>query len=328
MSWNESQHPRTADGEFTSGSGTAAGKKTPSAADKHRAKIEQYRQLARDHKNNPALKDHYERKAAELQKKLAKSPAAPRAAAAAKPKPQPAQTPKPEHEKQVSAPTEQVTPDAQARHAKDLVLGYRRNVFDEKGIQFKGAVAKAFGLPLEQDADRAARLMQAHEKTKAYRDPKKKELKGAREIVAKHLALGAEKHVETVKAVARASQAAHEEEHVTVYRGITGVQAKALIEAHRSGRPLEVKVDTTSSFTDDHEIATSFAKNGSTRRVESPHAVVIKVTVPRSSIVASHRALPELRAEREVVLASHGAFTVNPEHFQIIKGDDGSVAVP
>lgn len=204
--------------------------------------------------------------------------------------------------------------------AHDLIMGFRGDVFHPKGLEFKGAVAKAFKVDAAQDADRLARLVQAHEKRQPYRDPKKANLSGAREHVAERLEAGSS-HVATVAAIARVSQSKYEDSHVTVFRGITGKQAQEIIEAHkRGGGPVNIRTDTTSSFTEDHGIAQKFAREGSTRLKASPHAVVVKMRVPRESIVASHRAFRELESEKEVVIASHGGHSIDLADIQIIAG--------
>lgn len=206
-----------------------------------------------------------------------------------------------------------------AKKSKELLLGFRQNVFHDKGIEFKGAVGKAFGVPAQNDAGRISRLMQEHERKKGglVRDQKKSSAEGSVDVVGRRLAAG-EAHVSTVAAMAKVSQGHYLEDRVTVFRGITGKQAEEIIAAKKSGQPVNIKTDTTSSFTESHGIASQFATHGPSRKVRSAHAVVIKVTVPRSSIVASHRAFKELAKEMEVVIASHGGHSIDPNDIQVL----------
>lgn len=99
----------------------------------------------------------------------------------------------------------------------------------------------------------------------------------------------------SVRAMAEASQAHYQEGHVTLYRGLRNAR-------DNGDGTVSFATDALSSFTSDPKVARKFAKAGGR---------VVAVQVPRSAIVASHLAVPELdaRGEREVVVASRGAFT-------------------
>lgn len=203
--------------------------------------------------------------------------------------------------------------------ANSLVSGFVSNVFHPKAIELKGAVAQVFGVPVKQDVDRIAKAAQANEKKKApaFQNKSIASIEGARRATERRLEVGA-KHSDTVRAMAKASQDHYPADHVVLYRGVTGKQAEAIIAARKSGKPVNLKVDTASSFTDSHAVAKSFAKYGPNRTNASQHAVVLKVTVPRSSIVASHLAFKKLSKEREVIVASHGGFDVSPENITVL----------
>lgn len=106
---------------------------------------------------------------------------------------------------------------------------------------------------------------------------------------------GAE-YASTAKAIADASQAMYDEEMVTLYRGVQLPERPTPGEAN-------LKVDHLTCFSESPHVASRFAKHK-----EAKHGAVYKVTVPRSSIAASYRAVPDMDeiGEQEVVVVTHG----------------------
>ena len=90
-----------------------------------------------------------------------------------------------------------------------------------------------------------------------------------------------------VRAMATEAQSFYPEDApVTLYRGVTGEQARRV----KAGEPLDV--GCVSSWTDNLSVAKGFAEVGEfgvTRGGKAKPGVVVAVQVPRSSILASHR---------------------------------------
>lgn len=209
------------------------------------------------------------------------------------------------------------TPEHHKR-ATEFVNGWKKNVFHPTAIAYRSAAAEAFGTPVENDAKRLARQHYEHDR-KLVKGPNEglSSMKKSTAEVDKHIARGRQ-HKEIAETIAHASQKAHEGDgdHVTLYRGITGPQAREIMDAKAASRPVNIKVDTLASFTDDHSIAKQFAEHGSQGKKKND-GVVIKVQVPRHAIAASHRAYPQLAKEREVVVASHGGFSVDHANIEV-----------
>jgi hypothetical protein len=128
----------------------------------------------------------------------------------------------------------------------------------------------------------------------------------------------------SARAITRVSQQAYAgQTHVEVFRGVSGAQAKAIKEAiARGDKTIKISVDNASSFTDDHRIATQFAKGtgGSYKGTDTSHGgAVLKLKAPVSSILASHKAFPQQfdKKEKEVVIASHGVIEIDVSDIEL-----------
>lgn len=181
--------------------------------------------------------------------------------------------------------------------SKRLVSEWVNAVAPKQSLPFRGAMAKAAGLDISRDVSRMA----ANEAKIGLDDEKSLTAK-----FSKYADSGAKdvKSVKAVKAMAQLSQSSYKEEQVTLYRGVGSTQAKELHAQLGAGKA-SLSMDNISSFTDDIKTARNFAMKGK--------GMVIKVTVPRSSIVLSHRAFSELSKEREVVIATRGGMALRSE---------------
>ena len=122
----------------------------------------------------------------------------------------------------------------------------------------------------------------------------------------------AHSNAKVVAQVAHASQHAHEET-TTLYRGIRDSQGDALREAiARGDKSIRVRLDHISSFTEDHVQAGGHANYD--------WGLVIRVQVPRSSIVASHRVVPMMG--KEVVIATKGEIEINAKDCFVVDTHD------
>jgi hypothetical protein len=174
---------------------------------------------------------------------------------------------------------------------KDLARGaikdWASSSVAEQAVILRGAVmGKIAGHSLDVEVDHILRA----DKGKAYHS-------GDADRVRELLNRGASdpQMVKTAHALAAVSQSMHGKEMVTLYRGIGDKTAGGL---RASG---SLRTGALVSWTDDINVAHSFGQ----------HTVV--ATVPRSSIVASHRALAGngglLKNEKEVIIATHGQMT-------------------
>lgn len=100
---------------------------------------------------------------------------------------------------------------------------------------------------------------------------------------------------------------------VTAYRGIRGKLAKELLEALEENRPAEITTRDITSFTADRSIAEKFAR----RVVGAGPRIIIRVKIPRESIVASYETEPLFEFEKEII-ANVPKLTVQPKEIEIV----------
>jgi predicted ABC-type ATPase/predicted double-glycine peptidase len=93
---------------------------------------------------------------------------------------------------------------------------------------------------------------------------------------------------------------------MTLYRGIGGKQADQIREYMKAnpGKDVPFATDSASSFSEDEPSARAFGRGG----------FVMKIEVPRASVLLSYRAFkaPEITADKEVVIHTAGGFYVKP----------------
>lgn len=112
-----------------------------------------------------------------------------------------------------------------------------------------------------------------------------------------------------VKALAVVSQAMYDEDTVTLYRGVTGDQAKEVLASKSD--VIDVDVGVLSSFTESSAVAWAFA----TKRGQTTGAI-FEMKVPRASIVMSYRVPfapgePSMSpTEKEVIVMTRGMLRV------------------
>jgi hypothetical protein len=189
-----------------------------------------------------------------------------------------------------------------ARHARRMVEGWRDNVYTDPGLEFRAALAHHFGYDVSKDWQRlAGRIKKANEL-----EDDKAALRHARKVSTR---AKAEDKVKAAIGVVSASQAAHQDsESVTLYRGIWGKYAEQIRDAAARGETVQLQSDTLASYTESHATAHSFAK-----MFRGSFGLVIRVTVPRQAIAMSHRVLPALRKQQEVVVRTTGTVAVDPK---------------
>ncbi|MFZ5440475.1 MAG: anti-CBASS protein Acb1 family protein [Myxococcota bacterium] len=179
--------------------------------------------------------------------------------------------------------------------AERLIEGWQDDSSRGEAIAFKAAVARELGIDPAKDLERTKSFLKASG------------VSNAEEHVAKQVAKSEDKKVRaTVRAIAQASQAAHEGDTVKLYRGVNGKQAEELraFMAANPGAPVPFNTDSMASFTE----------SASTARVFGHGGFIVEVDVPRSSIVLSHRASKSLSkfGDSEVVIATLGRFNIDP----------------
>lgn len=174
--------------------------------------------------------------------------------------------------------------DADTKLARRAISDWAASSIDKHAVQLRGAVA----LDIEREADHIKAAGSNY----------------SREDILLQLRRGRDDPAQkrAVKAMAAISQSMHDDEMVTVYRGIKERQAKTI-----SPQATEVSTGSLVSFSEKAEVAAKFA---------GYNGIVIKTQVPRSAIAVSHRAFEAkekdydsgslLRGEWEVILHSKG----------------------
>ncbi len=185
--------------------------------------------------------------------------------------------------------------------AERLVKGWEEDKLTATGFEFHAAVAASAGLDPAQAVERTKQvLVKEHGHTEAQ----------AAKVVERAVAAARDKDTQaTVRAVAAASQAAYEGDTVTLYRGVTGAQADAVRAQLESGADVDFGTDAVTSFTDDEAVARSFATNG----------MVVRVQVPKESIVLSHKVVGggksrEIALDKEVIAVTKGGLKVSRDN--------------
>lgn len=191
--------------------------------------------------------------------------------------------------------------------ASTNIDGWRSSSINNTSLAMRGAALVAlhgsdaeYGHALEREAQDVARAGRSG---------------GA---AAAHQVLSApEPHqVDTFRAVATVSQAAHPEESIVVHRGVYGAQAKQIKEQIASGaQEIELGTGTLSSFTEEHKVADRFARD------HGLHGVVLSIRIPTSSIAISHRAFSEelYTGEKEIIVATRGSVRVPRAGVQVVR---------
>jgi hypothetical protein len=219
----------------------------------------------------------------------APAPAAPRPAAPAAAPSRPAAAPSgPPTRENFTAGISGAGGDAEFAH--DMTTDWVRDVHETNALAMGMTAARVFGVDY---ASTEARLRGSRQQGSLTHEER---LAKARRVAADPAAES------TVRAIAAVSQAAHPADAdgmVTLYRGVGNARDNG-DGTHTFG------TDATASFTESRDVAHRFA------REYGGH--VVEVRVPRSAIVASHRAVPAMAGDRahgeqEVIVASRGAFT-------------------
>lgn len=116
---------------------------------------------------------------------------------------------------------------------------------------------------------------------------------------------------DTLAAVATLTQAVSYSPESTLMRGVYGYQAKRLLERAKTVKSVPIAFDHATSFTSEMTIATEFALITYASKTEPRDGAVIKVHVPRTSMVASNLVFYALRGEWETVVATHGSLMIS-----------------
>ena len=191
-----------------------------------------------------------------------------------------------------------------------MVSKWVGDVFEDSALNLRGAFSAIGAGNIDKDA---ARLAVSYAKDNGI------SVDEATQKVKEQLEFGVNTPAaaKSAKAIAQASQAQYDDDFITMHRGVTGEQARLLIEAQKSGKTIDLAVDSVTSFSEDLKIAQAFASN-SERNGGTAHGVVISMKVPRSSILMSHRMFSDLKKESEVVVSTGGGFRLEPQHISII----------
>ncbi len=185
---------------------------------------------------------------------------------------------------------EQHSPEI-AKVAAEAVSRWAGSSTNEPSLKLRGAVAP----DLDAEADHIAAVT-FRKGGSMDKDTYRKHVRSMLEKSSQDPKLKA-----AIEGIATVSQAMHPEEMVTLYRGIGHKQA-----GHAKATR-ELATGALVSFTERKSVAMKFASGGK--------GVVVKVQVPRSAIVMSHRALEKpgqyghgslLHGEAEVVVATSG----------------------
>jgi phage-related protein (TIGR01555 family) len=347
--FNEADHPRAEDGKFGSGGGGAS-PKTQSATDlvsmhkaaakEHRAKGEHAQAEARE-----ALARSYQKSAAQEKRATKKASSAKPVAAegevngeVAKPaatKPTKTAAPKDSGATPFEAPKTDLATlkkegvDAAVKEAggnpkqvNGLVQDWGDHGGTEGAIELRAAWAAASGQKISDDQMR--RMVANHRQFKRDLDGEDVSHDEAAKVVTAAIAKGhSVQSMDNAKAIASVSQAAYgDATHVDVYRGITGAQAQQVRDAiARGDKTIKLSVDATTSFTDSHGAAKSFARGeggqGNTG-AGGQRGVVVKMNTPVSSVVMSHKAFSQLSGENEVVVSTGGVLHINADDISLL----------
>ena len=126
-----------------------------------------------------------------------------------------------------------------------------------------------------------------------------------------------DEHRRTVQAIAAMSQSMHEEETLTLYRGIYGVQGAEinLLRAENPQGSFALEVGSLVSASESRNEALRAIKKFS----RDKRGVILKLTVPRSAVVLSHRAIPHL-SPRAVMIKKEVSFAVKGQ-LRVAKAD-------
>lgn len=184
----------------------------------------------------------------------------------------------------------------EAVYASTVVASWADMVYMPGAASLRGAVSSALGIKLLDEKNLLNRSAW-HDRSNNWVEKSMNALESAYkgeappppDVVKKSIAK-----------MAKASQKAYKEDPVTLYRGVGKSNAE---DAIKSGK---LAVASLSSWSESRAIAAQFAEDG---------GKVMKVKVPRASIMMSHRVCPGLLVdEQEVVLAVKGAIKCEVLH--------------
>ncbi len=198
---------------------------------------------------------------------------------------------------------------ADPKQVQAYVQGWVDHSGSEKALELRGAWGNLSGT--QQSEASTGRMVANYQHFKSEYEGENVESAHAKAAVAKSLSAGRDpKVVAVARTITAASQAAYKDEMVTLYRGVSGEQANQIKEAMKRGdSSIKIAADHITSFTDDKNQAHFFAKGEGGQA--KGKGVVIKVSVPKSSIVASHLAVKQMSDEKEVLISSKGGFKLN-----------------
>lgn len=192
----------------------------------------------------------------------------------------------------------------EATYAATVVERWALDIFAPAAASMRGTVAAVIGRDFDDEARALFHGVKAQElKASTF----EKALKAARSSYEGESPPSQSTARSALAKVAKASQDAYDEDPVTLYRGVNPDSAQ---NAKQSGR---LAVGALSSWTESQDVARSFTEiSNKTSSKPSKKKIykgaVMKITVPRSAIMLSHRTCPGLLdSEQEVVLASKGA---------------------
>jgi len=148
--------------------------------------------------------------------------------------------------------------------------------------------------------------------------------------------------IEAVYALAAVSQSLYDEDTVTLYRGIKGEYAKDIREAAIDAVAKSGALDQAELFPKDTPLPVAYEENlvkvetgvmcsfsedvNKARGFTGDDGVVMKMTVPKSSILASYRLGSEVmhQGEKEVIVLTKGEFQINPNDIEDAKAKDSA----
>lgn len=183
------------------------------------------------------------------------------------------------------------------QHAVRMLTDWAGSSQAQGALELRGAAAEAMS---NGDAALRAKLIGA-ESSALAKYAKMPNTAPALEKGAKHGA-------DTLRALSKASQAMYEGDHVVLYRGVYGAQAKQIREDLKATGSSKVGLGLVSAFSEDLGASKQFANKD-----KSARGLIVKLKIPKHAIVASYRALPDgilLSNEREVLFMSHGSIRV------------------
>lgn len=178
----------------------------------------------------------------------------------------------------------------EATYASTVVHSWADAVYSPAAANLRGAVSSALGIEL---ADEENALDAVSKWAGVNPDDQKNATKEMENAYNGEPPPSPDVIKKSIAKIAKASQDAYDEDPVTLYRGVSGSNAE---DAKKSGK---LAVACLSSWSESKAIATKFTGKGGR---------IMKVQIPRSAILMSHRTCPGLlENEKEVVLAVKGA---------------------